>query len=109
MDFLEVRRKPVLAGFLSLLLEHLAIADDMIYGRAQIMAKLMKITPLIRKGGFVEVRPDQREQLASPLANAFQIGLERSWNIRILHEHLAIAQDLVDRGAEVVADAGKIE
>ena len=108
-DLLEVRQQLRAAEGLGFFFEQLTVADDVVDRRAQFVAKLVEIVPLGLENLLVEILGDQRQQLPSAGVNLPQIGLERRRRVLILLQHLAVAQDVIDGGAQVMAQPGKVQ
>ena len=81
----------------------------MIDRRTQLVAKLVKVGLGRGETLFTEMLIDQVQQLIAAAANLAQIAQESlgdvSWGI--LEQNLAIADNVIDRRAEVVADFGE--
>jgi hypothetical protein len=77
-----------------------------IYRDAQFMTKLVKVRGGVGKSSIVEVLVHEDQQLFPTMADSPQVQQEALGDASggLFEEHLAVADDVVDRGAEVMPD-----
>src|SRR5579859_4318482 len=79
----------------------------MIHRRAQLVVKLMEV-PLFEELVLVEIVSDQALQFLAAGMNALEILETVRGQLFLFHQHLAIAEDMIDGGAQLMAHAGKV-
>src|SRR5882724_41774 len=91
----------------SLFLQKLTVPDDVVHRGAQFVIKLMQVA-MGEVFFLVEILTDQRPQLPSPGVDALEILGEGCGKLALLQEHFRVAEDVIDRCAEFMADARQI-
>lgn len=110
-NFGEIRMNECSGAFGGLFLEDFTIADDMIEGSARFVLDAAQVRFCGHDLGWIEVIIDQGQNLFSGVENLLQIvvktGPTRGWGFVL--QHFAVAEDMVDRGAKVVACLSQIK
>jgi len=90
-----------------LILQHLGIADDLIEWRADFMIDPGRVGSVGPGLVGIEEIVDDAEQIASGSVNVFEVrhrGLAPRI-LRLLDQHLAVADDVIQRRAQLVLEA----
>lgn len=110
-DFGEIRMNESSGAFGSLFLEDFTVADDMIEGSARLVLDAAQVWFGGHDLGRIEMIIDQGQNLFSGVEDLLQIVVEigptRGWGFVL--QHFAVAQDMVNRGAKVVACFSQIK
>ncbi len=112
VDAPEVLRRGLLAGGRRVLEEHLAVAEDGVDGGAEVVADARARLVELRLRGL-RAQPGGVEDLVDELEQRLAGGVDLPEVVRpprlarVLEQHLAVAEDGVDGGAQLVPDVGE--
>ena len=108
-DLGEVRLQFRLPQIFALFCQQFAVADDVVYRRAQFVAQRMEIGFGVGGAVLAEVSIDQCQQDVAAAVDLLQVGDEtrRQCAGRFFAQNFRVADDVVDGGSEPMADLGQ--